>query len=212
MDVGAFLKDNWAVISAAPWAFVVCAIICLGAGYGGASILNASANSTKDQRLQLADERVADYQDKLSGQSPDEVKSRIDVLEQKIAALQPQHLSLEARNTITAAISGHPKYRIVIAQDMAAPQAKPMVSDFAALFQEAGWNVQLASVLGIGSPPPTGIALNVIDTNALRPAEQLLKDALERAKIRFDIRAGIPPNGPIAVVPDVGLLLTAPAN
>ena len=78
MDLGGFIKDNWDVIAAHPVPFIVLAILFFGIGIAVAAWQNSGAHTVKDERLALAEARVADYKEKLAGASPDEAAERID--------------------------------------------------------------------------------------------------------------------------------------
>eukprot|EP01035_Chromulina_nebulosa_P057044 gene57044-78161_t len=76
------LKDAWPTV-------IGLMLLSAVAGYGVALALGSTAHQVKDQRLALADERVADYKEKLSGKSPEEAAARIASLEQRLAAVEP---------------------------------------------------------------------------------------------------------------------------
>lgn len=141
-------------------------------------------------RNKLQADQIADYKSKLSGASPDEAKARLDALEIQVRALSPRRLSEEQKEKFLSAL-GIIKGVIDITHDMAVADAKALTGDFAVTFQRAGWTVSLPAGMGIGNPPPSGIALRVRDVKVLTPVQATVKHALEAADICFDLQLGL---------------------
>jgi hypothetical protein len=94
---------------------------------------------------------------------------------------------------------------------MAVADARGLANDLKFAFQSNGWNVQSPMVMGLGNPPPTGIALHVADQNALTAPEFAVKSALEAARLEFDIQGGFhPPPTPSKY--DLELIITSRLN
>ena len=164
-------------------------------------------------RNDLQAAQIADYKDKLSGASPEEAKKRLDSLEIQVKALSPRRLTEEEKQKLFNMLKGF-KGKIDIIHDAAAGDAKAYTADIASVFNDAGWELSLPMVMGVGMPPRSGIALQVHDIKALEPIELAVKHALDAVGIQYDIQPALRrlPQGsfgyPNQPNPDVGLLLT----
>jgi hypothetical protein len=157
--------------------------------------------SAKDDLLTLRQAQLDDYKEKLSGASPDEAKARLDALEQRIEdgfkALAPRTLSDDQRQKLVEILDGLNGNHVIISQDAAVADARPLAQSIAAAFLAARWTASTPMVMGLGNPPPSGIGIKVPDQNNLSPPQRAIYDAFKAAGIPFDIQnggAGI--NGP----------------
>ncbi|MCR4268751.1 hypothetical protein [Nitratireductor sp. ZSWI3] len=219
MDFITYLAGEAKMIAQAPVTFLVLAAVLALMAYWLVRHQFADRLESLNSRITLRDDQLASYKEKLSGASPDEAKQRLDLLELQVKALSPRRLSTDQINRLISMVSKQPS-AIEIAHDAAAGDAKAFTGDFAVAFQRAGWAVSLPMVMGIGNPPPTGIALQVNDPDNLRPVEALVRSALSDLGLEFDVQPGLRgphprpshmpniPERPEERPLDVGLLLT----
>lgn len=219
MEILTFFKGEWQTISQAPFTFATGAILISGLAFLILRAFFEGRISTLEGRISLKDDQLADYKNKLSGATPDEAKQRLEKLEQQVVALSPRRLNDDNVRKLVSVLSESPA-TIEISQDMAAADARALAGDFIITFQRANWRISAPMVMGIGNPPPTGIALQVQNVRDLRPSELLVKRALENAGIDFDLQPNLhrPPTRPpmpegLAPIPeeigpDVGILVT----
>lgn len=178
MEFIEFTKENWAVISQAPWAFVVCALLFATLGYAIASRLTA-------ERLQLAEARVSDYKERLNGKSPEQAASAIAVLEKRLAAVEPFALSEEVTIKLQMWLQRSPAL-IHICQDAGSPDSKKYHSQLVNLFERCGWQVRAPIIMGIGTPPKPG--LRVVGTPGSRVMDSVL-EAFAQAGVAYEVTA-----------------------
>ena len=162
-----------------------------------------NADSTKD----LLERRLAEYQDKLSGATPDEARARMDALEARINALSPRNVSSDQRMKIAQILDALKGSVVEIASDMASPDAHRVGRGLSAAFASAGWSVRAPMVMGIGNIPLSGLGLEVANPASLSDAERTVENAFKAAGLRYDLRrASIATNHPDPA--DVRLLVT----
>jgi hypothetical protein len=188
------LAEQFAVIRAAPYPFLLSVAIVIGAVWFMVNWAYGTILSSKNAQLELADRQLGDYRQKLSGASPDEAKSKIEALTTEInqlrAQLQARRLTPAQRDAIaqTSRLAPGQVFSIQIMRDMGASDGGAYANDFMAVFQAAGWKVSYGSIL-FGTPAPTGLAL-LVKSSSLSAAEKMVFDALRGAQIQFDVLAG----------------------
>jgi hypothetical protein len=79
-DTVKWFSENWAALTAAPWAFITLAAIMLAGGY-------VFGTWFKNGEISILDRRIAEYESKLKVGSPDEAKAKIDHLEGELAGM-----------------------------------------------------------------------------------------------------------------------------
>lgn len=195
------LEAEWRVLTGAP-------ILSLGLLAAGAVMAYLAARwrfSGKiehlEERIRLREDRIADYEEKLKGASPEEAKARLDSLESAVTALRPRRLTEEQRRTLAAHVRNR-RGRIEIAQDMAVADARLLTADLVSAFREAGWEVRSPSVLGPAAQPITGLGLSI--SKDAPELQQTVAEALRAAGIQFDAVSEMPPSELV----DVMLLVT----
>jgi hypothetical protein len=87
------LRDNWAVIAQAPWAFLVVTVLLAGTIWLVVKALKAEQVGSLEARLKLRDDEIADYKRKLDGASPQQAHDRIEALERRIGQLEADPLA-----------------------------------------------------------------------------------------------------------------------
>lgn len=175
----------------APIPYIVALAIVAGIIWAIVNWSYSAVLASKDAEIQLLERQRDDYKDKLGGATPDEAKARIDRLEAQVKAISPRRLSDDQKTRLASALRRLPG-NIEIAQDMAAPDARPFAGDLIVAFQSAGWQVQTPAVLGPGNPPPHGIGLIVSDPSSLTAHQALIVEGLNAAGVQFDLQRGPP--------------------
>ncbi len=218
-----YLTTEWGVILQAPVIYLTSAALVAVFVWTVFQWSYANRINDLEGRVKFRDDEISDYKRKLSGATPEEARNRIDALELQIASLAPRRLSVEQRQKLLGVIRGN-QFRIDITRDMGAHDARRFCHDFIETFRIAGWLIQDPQVMGLGNPPFSGNAIRVRDPVNLRPAEALVKQALEAANIPFDVQPGLrvtspmplpPPGFPTYSLrpdPDVELLITSPLD
>jgi hypothetical protein len=150
----------------------------------------------KDDLLALRQAQLDDYKEKLSGASPEEARARVDALEQRIEdgfnALAPRILSEDQRKKMVEALDVQNGHHVTIAHDAAVADSVKLARSIGSAFLAARWTTSTPMVMGLGNPPPSGIAVIVSDQNNLTAAQLAIIIAFKIAKIEVDIQTGNP--------------------
>lgn len=123
MDILKPIQDNWAVVAAAPWAFVAFVLFGIMIGRFWQSGVISSLNG----RLDLKNDVIAEYERKLGASSPDEAKHKMEALERRLQAIEPRSLSQDQFQKMVAILARQPG-TIEIIKDMGSPQASRLHS------------------------------------------------------------------------------------
>jgi hypothetical protein len=171
------LKDAWPTV-------VGLMILAAVVGYGIAAALSLRAHGIKDQRVALAEGRVADYKDRLEGRTPDQAATQILELRAQISELksiQPWTLTREQLGAISGAISGHAT-GVRIVRDVGSARLEAAQSQLVGIFEEAGWAVQHWPTMGKPNEPHENITINA-SRKANQEALIVIRDAFRAAGI-----------------------------
>ena len=207
------LLDQWAVIETAPAIFIMAVLLLSVLIWAAMKWAYSARIENKDSVIELQNAQIGDYKQKLNGASPDEAKARIDALEnrlqQLVADVAPRTLTKDQVDSVVqAAARVVGDIRISVLLDMASPDGKKLAGLLAVAYKQAGWRVATPSVMGIGNPPVSGLAVHVKNAAALTPAENAVIDGLRRANLEYDLQQAqfgpMPPPGP-----DVEILVTS---
>lgn len=149
-----------------------------------------SENSALRERIQLRDDRAAEYERKLHGATPDQAREQIEALRDEIEALKPKQrtLSPEQRETIIEVAAGMNSEgsRIEIVYGHTSHESAVFASQIADALQAAGWDVHPDSlIIGTGRLTKRGLTLAVHNMRKLSPMTVALGDALHQAGIPF---------------------------
>lgn len=184
-----FFAKEGAVIAQAPVTFAIATILIFGLAYAAASFRFGSKiagleaeRGILSERIQLRDDRAAEYERKLQGASPDEAKAELEELKQKLAALVPPRLSPEQANKIVALASKSPAQMQVVF-DSSGPYGDSLANDFLEAFGRAGWDASGINQMGSGGPPRI---IAVLPHQSA--AGSAATDALHAAGIDFDVQ------------------------
>lgn len=160
--------------------------------------------AAKDDLLALKQAQVDDYKDKLGGASPDAAKARMDALEArideivpKLEAIRPRQVTSEQRQAMVLKLDKCQGTQVFITSDAASSEAAQLSRGLVEAFNSAKWAVRTPMVMGLGNPPSTGIALMAADIHNLSEEEACVADALNAARLEFDLQLG----GPHPVLP-----------
>lgn len=151
MDVIKTLQAEWPAVSAAPWSFAIIACLAVGIGFAAATFYFGGTISTLRERLAL-------YQDRLNGATPDQAKAKIDALEEVIrntvgGAWHP--LTTQQSDRLTNLVKDLPKRRIQIMYSNY--RGRDLAQSFADAFKKAGWtDVLFSEGGGLGDGISTG--------------------------------------------------------
>lgn len=200
-----FAKE-WAVISQAPVSFAVIAALIATLVWFALRWQFGSQLSSRDGIIALKEAEINDYKRKLDGASPDEAAKKIEALERRLAAIEPRMLSDAELAALIDGLLIH-RGKVNIAHDGGSPLTKKLHSQIVAGFQRAGWEVSTSMVMGLGNPPPTGVA--VIGPPGSQVADTVAK-SLQRAGLQYDLQAQPNARGGPLDDWDVRLVVTAP--
>lgn len=189
------IGQEWTTISQAPFIFLAILILAVGLAWWVFRYLHAAELTNKNSQLQLANDRLADYQRKLDVDSPEEARQQMRKLENKVSELAdqlkrlgPRRLSEEQKRQIISAISISAGSCVAITKDGASPDAATLSSDLVDAFRRGGWEVSTPVVLGLGNPPPSGVAIELPEPKNRNVAQQAIVNAFEAANIAYDIQ------------------------
>ena len=216
------ILEQFALVKAAPVPFFAVTLAIIGIvwyveNWAYSSIIAnrdskiTSVTTSKDEiiaslkeRIQLRDEQL---QSKFKATPPDEAKSIIQTLQDRLNKLSPRRLDPEKKVALEKKLklSSGTTYSIEIAHDGSCPDCNQFATDFSTLFSSAGWKVVNSIVIGPGFIPPSGIAVMVSDANNLSEAQRIVISALQSENISADIHQGL---SPLAAV-NVALQFTA---
>lgn len=194
------LRNEGAVISQAPWSFVICIIAASALIFLVIRALKAQQINDLESRLTLRNDEIEDYRRKLDGASPDEARARIDAIEKALreeiqnidkrySKLAPRNISAEQRKIIIHSL-GNDGRSINIMSDAAVADGQQYAQNLSEIFHISGWSVSNGFVLGLSRPPKSGLEISVSNTQAPNKVEQRIIDAFNAADIPFDLSEG----------------------
>ena len=189
-DILDWLGGQFAVIAQAPLVYIatiaaVAFVIWRIVEWHFKTRLENSAST-----VDLLNERLQDYKEKLSGATPDEARARMDALEARIEALGPRRISRDQQHKMIPHLDPFKGSGIVISVDGVSPDAAGLSAGMKAAFGMAGWHITNPTIIGIGSSPKSGIGLTVEDKSNLTAMQQAIVSAFRAANIEFDIKQG----------------------
>jgi hypothetical protein len=206
-----YLGKEWSVISQAPLIFIMAAMVVCTIAYLAARWRYTGRISHLVERINLRDDRIAEYERKLGGATPDEAKARLDALEAKVSELMPRELS-KAQIEKIIEYAARPKTseaRISIVVELGCSDGQRYAAQFVRAFEMTpGWRVEQGQMIGGKRPPvPSGIGVRLKNPAILTEAEDAVTRAFGYADIKFD------PLGARALsASDVELVIGSPDN
>ena len=185
MDFITYLAGEAQVIAQAPVAFILLAFVIGLMMYLFVRHQFADRVASMEGRLNLKDDRIADYESKLKGASPDEAAATIADLQRRLAALEPITLDEEQCRSILSAISVAPSSVSILHDSASGSMTKRLHNQLASTFHRGGWQVRTPIVMGIGNPPASGLAIiGPPDSKEV----QTVVAALRAAGVQFDLQ------------------------
>ncbi|TPI64054.1 hypothetical protein FJ417_03905 [Mesorhizobium sp. B3-1-7] len=205
MDFLKPIQDNWAVVTAAPWAFVT--FILLGLLLG--RFWQNGVVSTLTGRLALRDDRIAEYERKLGAASPDEARDKMEALERRLQALEPRSLSKDQLDKMENFLARRPGM-VDIVKDMGSPQASRLHSQLEKVFIQSGWQIRSPAAMGV-TRPESGILFTTRTGDQISEEAKCAMDAFAAAGLPFERRRDpAPPSEQLdpAMFPPLTILVT----
>ena len=195
------------MILQAPLIFTVACLVVSAMAYAAlkwvfSSILeqNNAKIATLEERIKLRDDQLAN---KLNAMSPDEARAIIQKLEERLEKISSRKIPEGSRAILVEKLKlpHGVAYEVNIAYDMACADGNQFATEFLTLFSGVGgWTVNSNMLLGISSPPPTGIAIRTRDPKKLSADEQIIFDAFSAAGIAFDLQGWRPKRDGVQVL------------
>ncbi|MCA1365909.1 hypothetical protein I6F15_00600 [Bradyrhizobium sp. BRP14] len=188
MDFVKTLHDNWGVLSAAPWAFLSIAVLIGGGGLLLGRFWQNGVVANLKSRLELRDDRIAEYERKLGGTTPDDVLRTIADLESSLKMLgDPRLFTQEQIDKMSGVLRGAPG-DIFISRDNGSVDSAKVYTQIKRLLKTEGWKVTGGAVWGIDNPPECGLTVITRTGDKHSPQEIALVAALNAAGVTYDIR------------------------
>lgn len=197
---------EWAVISQAPASFLVTSILVGTVVWLALRWQFGTQLINRDGILALKEAEINDYKRKLDGASPDEAAHRIEVLEKRLSLLEPRILSEAEFSVLKNGLQGR-EASVDVMHDVASPAMKNLWGQIAAAFHQTGWKVTTGMLMGLGNPPPTGIAIVGRDGS---PVVEIVAQALKKAGIQSDIQ--VAPAGLLAEGVEARIVVATPID
>lgn len=146
--------------------------------------------SGAQEEVQRLNRQVKDYRDKLEGATPDQAKARLDELERQVHELMPRKMTQVQKQALERELRPlGTTHSITICHDMSCTDGKRYADEFSYMFgQVLKWPTGSASVLGPGTPPPTGLAIRTRGAIPT-PLEASVIEAFRRVGVIFDIQS-----------------------
>jgi hypothetical protein len=199
-----YVVGELSTIVHAPGVFVT-AVLALGAAVWWAMDWRyAGVIANRDSEISSLRTQRDEYKEKLQGATPSEAKARIDSLEAQVAALAPRRLTNDQRARLAASLklpSGMTYTIALIAE--ASGDSPQFEADLSASFRDAGgWSLIEPTVMGIGSRPPLGLAIQLPDPTKPSPATAIVMNAFHSISLKYAIQPipTIPHNADVAVL------------
>ena len=192
-DIIERIKQEWGVISAAPWSAAIIATVTGGCIWFFVNQINAGTLSAKDATIETLKTENQSYKDKLNGASPDEARAQINDLENRLAKIEPRRLREDERRAIARFVvipAAGKQFLISIESDMSCPDCAQYAADFLAITDNAHWSSIAPKVMGVTRASPKGIAILTPDPGSPLPEAEAFVRGLTEAKIPFDLKAG----------------------
>jgi hypothetical protein len=183
MGVIDYLSKEWNVIAQAPVTFIVGGLLIAAAVYGIARIQVGSEISALKERISLRDDRIADYEAKLQGATPDEAAARMAALEARVISLEPRGLTADQIETIVSELRTEPS-AVEILRNAASAQSDRLHRQLVDAFRSAGWEVVANVTLDDADNPPSGLA--VISTIKDTGRRETIGRAFSAANLEHD--------------------------
>jgi hypothetical protein len=148
----------------------------------------------------LLRQQISEYKDKLGGASADEAKTALDALADEVTALQarlkPRRVTSYQRQIISdrLKVATGAQYALAIVHEGGCWDCPQYAADFDAAFRSIpGWLVSNRVIMGLVQRSPRGLAVVVVDPLHPSAQESVLLQALQAARIEFDLQGARSP-------------------
>lgn len=178
-----YLGQEWKVIGAAPFTFIIGLFLAAIVIWAIIKGMGAATESALRERISLRDDQLLDYKEKLSGASPDEARRRIEVLEKRIAELEPLTIPQDQQEAMIKAlrlVSG----QVSIFREMGAATLVKLHNQLSLVLKKAGWNVINGTGMDMNFEPDSKVT--VTSPNLTSPQFRVLNEALKLGGIPFN--------------------------
>lgn len=199
------VKSEWQTIKYAPWSFGTVTIVIFGVVWFIFTQMNSATISAKDATIETLKSQADtlktennSYKNKLNGASPEEAKAKISELEARLSRIEPRRLNVDDYKIILEALkkTGKTENYIMLESDLSCSDCGQLAADFQALFNEAGWKIERAGVMGPSAASSTGIAILTPNLATPLPEAKAIDHGLEEAKISRELKIGGDKFGP----------------
>lgn len=178
-----YLGQEWKVIGGAPFTFIIGLFLAGVVIWAIIKGMGAATESALRERISLRDDQLLDYKEKLSGASPDEARRRIEVLEKRIAELEPLAIPQDQHEAMIKAlrlVSG----KVSIFREMGSAALGKLHSQLSLVLKQAGWTVINGTGMDMSFEPDSKVT--VTSPNLTNPQFRALTDALKLGGIPFN--------------------------
>jgi hypothetical protein len=184
-----YLIWEWRAIARAPAIFGVAVLVMT------ALVSTGVVWSFRREAASLR-QQISEYKDKLGGASAEEAKTALEALADEVSALQarlkPRRITSYQRQVIAERlhVPTGAKYALAIVHEGGCWDCPQYAADFDdALRNIPGWLVSNRVIMGLVQRPPRGLAVVVADPLHPSAQESVLLQALQAARIDFDLQA-----------------------
>ena len=177
-----------AVIKGAPIISIAALIVVIIAVWAIVNFAYRAVFSSKNSQIELLNAQVADYKDKLNGASADQVKARIEALEQQVRSIRPRILTDEQKRVIAeqARLPQGMSASLVVMNEMQCSDCSPYAAEFRAAFSHVpNWSVGSGMIMNATNADPSGVTVLIKDAANPTIKDVALIRALQAAQIRF---------------------------
>lgn len=192
------LQQEARSLAGAPILTAVAAVLGLLIIWGALHWSYSAALSNRDGRIAFLDRRVNDYRGQLGTGSPEEIRKRIEALEQENRSLrvrlQPRRLAPPQRQSIidrSRLPSGAQPLPITVAYEADCSDCERFAEDFLdALGERGNWQVTPTVIEAPADRPRGGLAIRVEQPLRPPPGGVRLQQVLRSAGLAFDMVPG----------------------
>jgi hypothetical protein len=189
-DIVAEITKEWSVIRAAPvLSIAVLIVVAIGiwaiVNWGFSSVL-----SNKNSQIDLLNSQIGSYKDTLNGATPDQVKARIESLEQKISLLSPRLLTEDQKRIVAeqAILPQGVSCTIDISTEGGCVDCNRYAAGFSSTFSRVpNWIVRTPMVMGLSKADASGVTVFIKDVAHPTIQDAALLRALQMAQIKYGI-------------------------
>jgi hypothetical protein len=196
--------EQLSAIRAAPIPFFIAALAAIGISWGAINWSYSTLLTNAKSQIDLLDQKVSDYKDKLSGALPAEARAQLDAMKRRVELLEAQtdrlasrHLSEHQKVILGEKLGLLPKdvkSFTSVAFDMGCSDCQRYASEIAREISSVrGWEntiISNATMLVLGTPGnipvPGGIEIKMPDPDHLSQEQKVLIDAFCEPRLSLE--------------------------